>query len=178
MQLRRLGVTIAVVFGVALASVPARSFAQDEDNEPNPVDATPKGTIGLGLLGAELGVAIPALIGVKAGWAYLVFPIAGAAGGACAGYFLLDDPNHTEAAVAFMIGGLTLVIPTLVLAVAATSYDPDDDIEQSASLGTGALRFDAGELSLAAPGVGVVQDSRVGKPHVSGVSVSLVSGRF
>ena len=179
MQLRRLGVTIAVVLGVASVSIPSRSFAQEDDEAAGtPVDAVPKGTIGLGLLGAELGVAIPAIFGVKAGWAYIVFPIVGAAGGAVAGYFAIDDPNHPELAVALMTAGLTLVIPTLVLAVAATSYDPDDDMEEAASLGTGAVRFDAGKLSLATPGVGVVQNSQPGKSNVTGLNVSLVSGRF
>src|SRR4051812_3577703 len=126
MQLRQLGVTIAVVLGVASASIPCRSLA--EDKPPEKLEATPKGTIGVGLLGAELGAAIPALIGVKAAWAYVVFPIASAGGGAVAGYFLLDDPNHPQAAVAFMVAGLTLVIPTLVLVAARTAYDPDDEV--------------------------------------------------
>ncbi|HKU39305.1 MAG TPA: hypothetical protein VJR89_14185 [Polyangiales bacterium] len=178
MQLRQLGVTIAVVLGVAsIVAVPARSYAADDDEKPTPVDATPKGTIGLGLLGAELGVAIPAIIGVDATWAYIVFPAVGAGGGAVAGYFLIDDKDHAEAAVALLTAGLTLVIPTLVLAVAATSYDPDDEIEQ-ASLGTGALRFDQGALKLAAPGIGLVQNTQAGKSHVSGLSLSVVSGRF
>lgn len=177
MQLRRLGVTIAVVLGVAtVAALPARSFAADA--EPTPVDATPKGTIGLGLLGAELGVAVPAIIGMNAWWAYVVFPAVGAGGGAVAGYFLLDKPNHPEVAVAVMTAGLTLVIPTLVLAVAATAYDPDDDIEKQASLGTGALRVDQGQLKLAAPGFGLVQNTQAGKSHVSGLSISVLSGRF
>jgi hypothetical protein len=176
MQLRRMGVTIAVVLGVASASIPSRSFAADDD--PKPVDATPKGTIGLGLLGAELGVAIPAVIGMDAAWAYIVFPIAGAAGGAVAGYFLIDDKNSPEAAVAVLTAGLTLVIPTFVLAVAATAYDPDDEMEPTASLGTGAVRFDTDDVKLAVPGIGLVQNNQPGKSHVSGASVSLVSGRF
>lgn len=179
MQLGRLGVTIAVVLGVASASIPSRSFAADDEKKT--VDATPKGTIGLGLLGAELGVAIPAIAGVNATWAYIVFPIVGAGGGAVAGYFLLDDPNHSKPAVAMMIAGLTLVIPTLVLAVAATAYDPDDEVEQAASLGTGALRFDGADVKLAVPGIGLEglgQNNQTGKSHVSGASVSLVSGRF
>src|SRR5688572_25077802 len=115
MQLRRLGVTIAVVFVVASVAIPSGAFAQ-EKAKPEAIEATPKGKIGMGLLGAELGVVIPAIIGVDAAWAYIVFPILGAGGGAVAGHFLLDEKNHAEAAVAVMAAGLTLIIPTLVLA--------------------------------------------------------------
>lgn len=176
MLLRRLGVTIAVVLSVACAIAPSTGWAQ-EDVEPEKLDADPKGKVGLGLLGAELGVVVPALIGVDELWAYIVFPIAGAAGGAVAGHFLVDDGNHAELSVALLAAGMTLVIPTLVLAAAATAYDPEEDMDQ-ASLGTGALRLDRGEVKWAAPGMSVLPDGKAGKLHVSGVHLSLLSGRF
>jgi hypothetical protein len=177
MQLR-LGVTLAVVVSV-LACSAVSSPVHAQSDEPTPVEATPKGKLGLGLLGAELGVAVPAIIGVDAWWAYVVFPVAGAAGGALLGHFWIDNGNHAELSVAFLTAGMTLVIPTLVLAAVATAYDPDDELSTSqASLGSGALRYDAGALKLAPPGVSVLPDAQAGKLHVSGVHVSLVSGRF
>lgn len=175
MQRRRLGVTIAVVLSMASAIAPSQSWAQDA--QPESIEADPKGKIGLGLLGAELGVAIPALVGVDDWWAYVVFPIVGAAGGAIAGHFIIDEENHAELSVAFLTAGLTLVIPTLVLAAAATAYDPEEDMNQ-ASLGSGALRLDRGEVKWAAPGVSVVPDAQAGRLHVSGVHLALMSGRF
>ena len=40
------------------------------------VEATPKGTIGLGLIGAELGFVLPAAVGLDQTWAFVVFPLA------------------------------------------------------------------------------------------------------
>ncbi len=179
MQLRRLGVTLAVVVSVfACSVVSAPVHAQSE--EPTAVEASPKGKIGFGLLGAELGVAVPAIIGVDAWWAYLVFPVAGAAGGAVLGHFWIDNGNHAELSVVFLTASMALVIPTLVLAASATAYDPEEEAEAAsqASLGSGAVRFDQGALKLAPPGVSVLPDAQAGKLHVSGVHVSLMSGRF
>lgn len=176
MQLR-LGVTLAIVMSVLACSAVSSSVHAQSD-EPTPVEATPKGKIGFGLLGAELGVVVPAIFGVDAWWAYVVFPVAGAAGGALLGHFWIDNGNHAELSVVFLTAGMTLVIPTLVAVAAATAYDPEDEVSSQASLGSGALRYDAGALELAPPGVSVMPDAQAGKLHVSGVHVSLVSGRF
>jgi hypothetical protein len=178
MQLRRLGVTLAVVMSVLAWSAVESSSVHAQSDAPTPIEATPKGKIGLGLLGAELGVAIPAIIGVDAWWAYLVFPVAGAAGGAILGHVWLDNGNHAELSVVFLTASMALVIPTLVLAAAATAYDPEGEAEDSASLGSGALRVDRGELQVRPPGISVLPEPQAGKLHVSGVHVSLLSGRF
>jgi hypothetical protein len=178
MKLRRLGATLAVVVSVLAWSAVGTPAVHAQSDAPTPVEATPKGKIGLGLIGAELGVAIPAMIGVDAWWAYLVFPVAGAAGGAILGHFWIDNGNHAELSVVFLTAGMALVIPTLVLAASATAYDPEDEMEDQASLGSGALRVDRGSLQLRPPGVSVLPDAQAGKLHVSGVHVSLVSGRF
>jgi hypothetical protein len=180
MQLRRLGVTLAVAVSVFTCSVVSSSPARAQD-EPTPIEASPKGKIGIGMLGAELGVAVPAIIGVDAWWAYVVFPVAGAAGGALLGHFWIDNGDHAELSVVFLTAGMTLVIPTLVLAAAATAYDPEEEAAEAAeqaSLGTGALRVDRGALKLRPPGISVLPDAQAGKLNVSGVHVSLVSGRF
>jgi hypothetical protein len=176
MQLHRLFVIVAMVCGVALCCDASQVAAQDE---PAPLDAPPKGAIGFGLIGAELGVAIPALVGVDAWWAYLVFPAAGAAGGAVLGHFLVDNNDQVELSVIAMTAGIALVIPTLVLAMAATAYDPEEDRSSEAKLGPGLLRLDeSGSLRVAAPGTSVVPSARAGKLHVSGLQMSMFSGRF
>lgn len=179
MQLPRLDVlivTVALVCGAASFGNASRVAAQDE---PVALDAPPKGAIGFGLIGAELGVAIPALIGVKATWAYLVFPAVGAAGGAVLGHVLVDSNDQVGVSVVALTAGMALVIPTLVLAMVATAYDPEDDRSSEAKLGPGLLRLDeSGALRVAAPGTTVVPSSRAGKLHVSGLQMSMLSGRF
>ena len=91
------------------------------------LSATPKGSIGLGLLGAELGTMIPAWAGMRAAWGYVVFPLVGGAGGAVAGYYLLDSPDQTTWSVVALAAGMAMVIPTIVIALSASAYDPDEE---------------------------------------------------
>jgi hypothetical protein len=108
-----------------------------------PASASGKGTVGLGLIGAELGFAIPAIIGVDEVWPYIVFPTVGAAGGAIAGYFAIDANNEHVAGVAVLATGLALVLPTVVLTVSALRYDPERD-EEASSAGNGDTSVDIG----------------------------------
>ncbi len=110
------------------------------------VGAQGKGILGLGIVGAEIGFMLPAII-VGAGgreldewWAYVLFPVVFAAGGAVAGYFLLEEPTqivpptptsparrvsgYPEAAVAVLAVGMALIVPTFVGVLALTSYNP------------------------------------------------------
>jgi outer membrane protein OmpA-like peptidoglycan-associated protein len=82
------------------------------------------GTIGLGLIGAELGFVIPAIAGVRSTWSLTVFPLVGAAGGAMGGYFLLDKgARHPAAAFdILMVGAMALVIPGMMLTTWASSH--------------------------------------------------------
>ena len=79
-MLRIFGLTLAL--SIASASVSNRASAQVTASG---LDSVGKGTVGLGLIGAELGFAIPALIGVEEIWPYIVFPTVGAVGGAVGG---------------------------------------------------------------------------------------------
>ena len=191
---------VAVVcLGLAVHPRVAQAQAHVDDRVP----ADFKGAVGLGLVGAELGAVIPALVGMDATWAYLVFPAVGAAGGAVAGYFLLDDPGHVKASVITLTAGMALVIPALVATLALTAYSPGDDeqpnagsvrvgpgprrqlaaraqhdartrLRHRAAAGAGLLRLSDGELALSAPGVAIVPGPRA----VDGMSMALVSGRF
>lgn len=116
------GAALTLALGLAAAS-PASA-----QSTPNQVEAGVKGTIGLGLVGAELGFVVPTALGLDEAWSLIVFPVVGATGGALAGYFLIDQNDETEWAVASLALGLALVIPATVLTVKFTSYDPGDDV--------------------------------------------------
>jgi hypothetical protein len=203
MQSRRLRLIGVAVVCFGFVALPAVTRAQATGT---PVAADGKGAIGLGLIGAELGAVIPALAGVDATWAYIVFPVVGAAGGAVAGYFAIDKPDHAELSVAMLTAGMVLVIPALVFTLAETAYDGESDTAASqprtlanareaqrraravspeararaarAASGSGMLRLSDGELALAAPGVSIVPSVQRGDTRLAGVSVSLLSGRF
>jgi hypothetical protein len=197
MQSRWLQFIGVAVVCLGLVALPAsRAHAQGK-----PVAADFKGAVGLGLVGAEIGAVVPALAGVDGAWAYVVFPAVGAAGGAVAGYFAIDRPGHVELSVAALTVGMALVIPALVVTLWATAYDPDDAVDSgharagsprrattlsaraqkriaTASAGSGVVRLVDGQLGLAAPGVALVPSVQRGEMRLSGVSVSLLSGRF
>lgn len=119
----------------AVAS-PDVARAQTMDPALEQVDATPKGTVGLGIIGAEVGFAVPALAGLHDAWAFVVFPIVGAAGGALAGFYGIDNKDHSEAAVGVLATSLALVVPTMVLTLSMTAYDPEDEVEDAPPPGT------------------------------------------
>lgn len=86
-----------------------------------------KGTVGLGLIGAELGLVVPALAGMRDTWPYIVFPSLGAVGGGLAGYFGIDQSDNSTLAVATLGVGMAAIIPSVVITLSATAYDPSDD---------------------------------------------------
>lgn len=151
-----------------------------------------KGTLGLGLIGAELGMVIPAVAGVDATWAFIVFPIIGAAGGAAAGYFVLEKGDHTELSVASLTAGMALLIPALVITVSETKYDPEEDeanlgrgsraavdARDPRYAGSGMVRVAERGVALATPAVSVVPAATAdGSLKLAGAQMSLVSGRF
>lgn len=125
----------ALLLAAAISMTTAPSTAAAQPTEPQRIDASPKGLLGLGFIGAELGLTIPALAGLDDTWALIVFPVVGAAGGAVAGHYAIDNRGNEKAAVATLTLGLALVVPALVLTLWATRYDPDDEeaIESSTS---------------------------------------------
>lgn len=126
------GVALVAALGLAFASLPMSTARAQETSQ---VSASAKGIIGLGLIGAEIGFVVPALAGLDETWAFIVFPVLGATGGSLAGYFLLENGDgHPEAAVATLAIGMGLIVPTMVLTLSLTAYDPSDD-EAAASDG-------------------------------------------
>ena len=97
------------------------------------VSPTVKGAIGGGMLGFEV-VAMPmGIAGVRAPWAYAVFPVLGAVGGVIGGYFMdkayNDAGPQTQAyGSAFLLaGGMVLLIPTVVVMLNATRWRPAEE---------------------------------------------------
>jgi hypothetical protein len=194
-------VLVAVFVAVGLLLAPA-SLVHAQNNGPgtsavgstkHPIPADGKGIVGVGLIGAELGFVLPAVAGVHATWAYIVFPIVGAAGGATAGYFGLEKGGHTDLAVASLAVGMGLLIPALVITASATAYDPEDDeaaagakrrqaqldVRDPRNAGSGMLRVAENGIALSAPALDLVPASAApGKLTLAGAEVSLLSGRF
>ena len=125
---------VALALSVGAAALPQRAEAQVSTVRPDG-----KGILGLGLVGAELGLIIPALAGVRdEWWPYLVFPLLGAAGGAVGGWAVEQNTqNDAEVDVALMVVGLALVVPTIVGTLALTAYQPPDAAEEWFTTGLG-----------------------------------------
>ena len=168
----RFACAIALVAATALSSLPRAAEAQAVDpSELGQVKATPKGTIGLGLIGAELGLIIPSVAGLNKAWALSVFPIVGAAGGAVGGYFGLDKPGREKGSVAVLVVGVAGVLPAVLVTVKGVRkerqerWEPVQEIQirskeeqravELAEAGTGLLRMTRSGLRAATPEVTV-----------------------
>ena len=108
--------------GLAVLFAPARASAIGYEE----ASGNAKGTIGGGLLGAELVLSIEAAVGVQNPWLYVVGGVVGAGGGAVGGYFIEQD-SSPRVSMLLLAGGLTLAIPTTVAVLSATSYEPPAD---------------------------------------------------
>jgi hypothetical protein len=125
------GLAAALVIGSATFTQQVAQAQPVCGAEPcNQVESVPKGAVGLGLIGAEIGFVLPAVIGLHQAWAFVVFPLVLGGGGAVGGYFAFDEPNSPEAGVAMLAAGIALIIPSLVLTLAFTSYDPGDEVDE------------------------------------------------
>jgi hypothetical protein len=115
-------VSAAPLVGAVLLA-PARASADVGKNEASP---NGKGIVGGALLGGELVCAVEAAAGVQNGWAYLGGAVGGAAAGGVGGYFLEQNAS-ARASMLVLAGGMTLVIPTIVLVLSQTAYAPPAD---------------------------------------------------
>lgn len=184
-HISRFGLTLAFAATLAVGTLAEPSRAAAQDPEPVQIDASPKGLIGLGFIGAELGLTIPALAGLDETWSLIVFPVVGAAGGAIAGHYAIDNRGNEKAAVATLMIGLALVVPSIVITVAATAYDPESDFEEDdGGGGDGEAEAPAAEEEPAAepePEAAIERRRRVAtrggtgmvRVHEGGVSLSL-----
>lgn len=173
---RWIGCVFALAAAISLAALPHRAHAQGAPAQPSDITATPKGTIGLGLLGAELGLIIPSAAGLNEPWALTVFPIVGAAGGALTGYFTLDKPDRQKGSVAALVVGLAGVLPAILVTVKGVRQERQDRWEPTpridlrtekeqrafevAEAGPGLLRRSRSGLRMAVPGVSFSRNAR------------------
>jgi len=156
-----------------LLAAPAGVHAQAQ---PSPVKPDYKATVGLGLVGAELGFVLPAAAGLDQTWAFIVFPILGAGGGGAAGYFLIEKgTDSSELSVAMLATGMALIIPSMILTLQWTAYDPDDEIIDARAAPPAFVQVTERGVGLGPPSVGYAVDRESGERQLS---VSLLSGRL
>jgi hypothetical protein len=175
----RIGYALSLLTVISLSASPCFVQAQSDPVVFVGVDATPKGTIGLGLVGAELGLIIPSLSGLNEPWSLAVFPVVGAAGGALAGYFALDKPNREKGSVAALVVGLAGVLPAILVTVKGvraerqSRWEPQPQIQlrseksqrafETAEAGPGLLRRSRSGLRVAMPAVSVSRRAPQGR---------------
>jgi len=114
----------AALFGAVALAAPVRQARADD------VSPTGKGIAGGALLGAEVITIGESLVGVKAGWAYVVGALVGAGGGAAGGYAVEQGSSNGQIPMYMLAGGLALVIPAVVLTLDATRFHPEEGITE------------------------------------------------
>jgi hypothetical protein len=173
-------VATLLVGTLCTASV-APALAQDQGDR---LKGNVAGTVGLGVLGAEVGLFLPPAFNLQDHWwAWVLFPAITAAGGAVAGAFAFE-PRNPEPAVTISILGASflLAVPAVVSASALATYRRDRDIERAES--GGLLRFGKRGPELGAPNIITTsvftqqEQARYGLPQKTSTRLTLVSGRF
>lgn len=164
---------IALVAATTLSLLPRSTEAQVDPAAFGDVQATPKGAIGLGLVGAELGLIIPSVSGLNEVWALTVFPVVGAAGGALAGYFALDKPGREKGSVAVLVVGIAGVLPAVLVTVKGVRQERQERWEPTPQI---QIRSEKEQqaFELAEAGSGLMRRTRSGvRASMPDVSVSL-----
>lgn len=174
----------ALIFACAVALVSAHTAgAQAQAAEKgDEIKGNVAGTVGLGLLGAEVGlILVPACKLQDHWWAWVLFPTVFAAGGAVAGALAFDPGSPGPAVTVSLLGaGIALAIPAIVGAVALKDKRQARDQAQDSG---GVLRFGSkqrwGVPAIATrPAYTAAERLRYGAPQRTIVQVPLVSGRF
>jgi hypothetical protein len=162
-----------LVAATTLSLLPRSTEAQVDPAAFGDVQATPKGAIGLGLVGAELGLIIPSVSGLNEVWALTVFPVVGAAGGALAGYFALDKPGREKGSVAVLVVGIAGVLPAVLVTVKGVRKERQERWEPTPQI---QIRSEKEQqaFELAEAGSGLMRRTRSGvRASMPDVSVSL-----
>jgi hypothetical protein len=188
LKLKALAVALlvfAVTFHTSEAAAQDAEEATPVTSDGHRINGNVAGTIGLGLLGAELGLILVPSFGLhEHWWAWALFPAVGAAGGAVAGALTFDPHSPGPAVTATLMGaGLALAIPAIVGAVAIRDRRTHRSLE-SGFEGGGAIRLSKEGTKfrmpniVSAPVYTQAEQQRYGVAQRSSMQVSLVSGRF
>ncbi|HEY6880087.1 MAG TPA: hypothetical protein VI299_18815 [Polyangiales bacterium] len=170
-----------LLVGSLCATQVSPAFAQDQGDR---VKGDIAGTVGLGVLGAEVGLFLPPAFNLQDHWwAWVLFPAITAAGGAVAGAFAFE-PRSPEPAVTVSILGASflLAVPAIVGASALSTYRRDRDIDRAEA--GGLIRFSKRGPELGAPNLittsvfSQAEQARFGLPQKTSTRLTLVSGRF
>lgn len=179
--LKSIAATLMVLAVVSLDADPAAAQAAATGDR---LKGDVAGTVGLGLLGAELGVLLTPTVGLQdQWWAWALLPTIGAAGGVVAGIFAFE-PREPEPAVTVSIlgAGMLLAVPAVVGASAITSARRARNDDRAGA--NGLLHFSKHGARFSAPQVTTTavfsasEQARFGLPSRTSTRVSLVSGRF
>ncbi|HEX3771727.1 MAG TPA: hypothetical protein VHV30_12705 [Polyangiaceae bacterium] len=121
-------VAALAILGGSVVTAPARQARADE------VSPNGKGVVGGALLGGEVVTIVEALAGTKPAWAYAVGGILGAGAGGVAGHFIEQDSDSQNGKVPMymLAGGLALIIPSVVLVLNATRWQPEEGATEDA----------------------------------------------
>ncbi len=118
---------MALLAAFSLSAMPRAAEAQDSTVVFEDLRATPKGTIGLGLVGAEL----PAhhSVGVRPQQSLGPCGVSDRRrhGEPLAGYFALDKPGRSKGSVAALVVGLAGVMPAILVTVKGVRKERQDD---------------------------------------------------
>ena len=181
-MLKCLAATLLVLAVVSLQAQPA--CAQAAAQQGDQVKGDVAGTVGLGLLGAEVGLFLPPAFNLQDHWwAWVLFPAVTAAGGAVAGVFLFEPRDPEPAVTVAILGaGMLLAVPAVVSASALSSVRRRKDVERVES--GGLLRLTKRGAEVGAPAIttasvfSLTEQARFGLPQRTSTRVALVSGRF
>jgi hypothetical protein len=170
-----------MLLALALITTQANT-ASAQVREGDRVDGHVAGTVGLGLIGAEVGLLLtPAFNLQDHWWAWVLFPVIGAAGGAVAGVFALEDVDPAVT-VSILGAGMLLAVPAVVSAAAISSSRHGRNIDQAGN--EGLLRLSERGAKVGVPSVSTApvfsaaEQARYGLPQRTSTRLSLVSGRF
>ncbi len=172
MNHKHIATAFVLASALMLAAPVGVVHAQSNPVSVDPIKSTPKGTIGLGLVGAELGLIIPSAAGLTDVWALTVFPVVGAAGGALAGYFALDEPGREKGSVAALVVGLAGVVPAVLVTVNGVRRERQQRLEPAPRID---LRTEKEQraFELVEAGSGLLRKTRSGfRASMPGISVA------
>lgn len=174
---------VAKIFIAAFTVVTLASHAPSARADGDDIKGNIAGTVGLGLLGAEVGLLlVPAVKLQDRWWAWALFPTLGAAAGAVPAAILFEEGSPKPAVTISLLGaGMALAIPAIVGAVA---WKNKRDNAEPPSEGGAVLRLGKSGRSWGIPAIGAApvysaaEQSKFGLSQRTFIKLPLVSGSF